>query len=350
MKKSSNSLGCVVYLHGNSGSRINSLELINWLLPLGLCLISFDFLGCGLSDGEFISLGIKETDQTLKVLRYFQERAPFINTFCLWGRSMGAVVALQTTIKLTSNDIPISCLVLDSPFSNLKHLCKELFIRHSKLPGFLFNMLWRIVRKRIQTLSQIDLDILDIKPSASACSIPAIYCSGFKDTFVSSEHSRLLYSLHKAEDKLLVNFDGDHNSRRPVELLESLINFLVYRMFKSSDQQHTAKLYGKIKKDCDENKPSTEKLAKSMTPSLLSFFDTEAMDLFLDKAFQDIDLNDLKEDSDLCDAVQSSGVHQESSLPSPPRSFDEFQKTKSYFESERTIYHHQMKLLNFFGK
>jgi hypothetical protein len=55
-------LPCVVYMHGNSSSRLEGLSSLSVVLTLGATLFSFDFCGSGLSDGEYVSLGSFEKD------------------------------------------------------------------------------------------------------------------------------------------------------------------------------------------------------------------------------------------------------------------------------------------------
>lgn len=38
---------CVIYLHGNSSARIEAIALVEYLLPYGISLCSFDFSACG---------------------------------------------------------------------------------------------------------------------------------------------------------------------------------------------------------------------------------------------------------------------------------------------------------------
>ena len=56
-----------------------------------LCL--FDFNGCGNSEGDYVSLGIGEKEETLRVMEEVKLRYG-TTEFLLWGRSMGAVTAL----------------------------------------------------------------------------------------------------------------------------------------------------------------------------------------------------------------------------------------------------------------
>ena len=55
-------LPCVIYLHGNCSSRLEALPVANILLPLNITVFTFDFSGCGHSEGEYVTLGYKEKD------------------------------------------------------------------------------------------------------------------------------------------------------------------------------------------------------------------------------------------------------------------------------------------------
>ena len=61
---------CVVFLHCNSGSRLEVKPLLEILLPMGIAVACFDFSGSGLSDGELISLGYHEVDDVEKIISH----------------------------------------------------------------------------------------------------------------------------------------------------------------------------------------------------------------------------------------------------------------------------------------
>lgn len=61
-------LPCVVYMHGNSSSRLEALGSLSLVLSIGATLLTFDFAGSGMSEGEYVSLGVFEKDD-LKVNR-----------------------------------------------------------------------------------------------------------------------------------------------------------------------------------------------------------------------------------------------------------------------------------------
>ena len=60
-------LPVVIYLHSHSGNRLEGLNLIELFCPnFGVCL--FDFSGCGHSEGDYVTLGIKEQNDLIAVM------------------------------------------------------------------------------------------------------------------------------------------------------------------------------------------------------------------------------------------------------------------------------------------
>lgn len=105
---------CVMYLHAHGGSVVDALSMRHYFLPrVAFCI--FDFAGCGLSEGEYISLGPKEKRDALIVIDYIRKEHNVGQVF-LWGRSMGAVASIMLA---SENPDAVSGLVLDSPFSDL---------------------------------------------------------------------------------------------------------------------------------------------------------------------------------------------------------------------------------------
>jgi len=212
---------CVIYLHGNSSCRLEALECVPYILPSNMTLMCFDFPGCGLSEGEYISLGWHERDD-IEVLIDYLRKERNVTTVGLWGRSMGAV----TSLLHGDRDPTIAGMVLDSPFSNLKNLVTELGTTHTKIPGFLISSVMGLVRSSIR--SRADFDCYDLKPieHVNECFIPALFATGLQDDFIKPHHTDELYKKY-AGDKNIVKFDGDHNSGRPSYFQDSVAIFFM---------------------------------------------------------------------------------------------------------------------------
>ena len=202
-------LPCVVYLHGNSSSRCEAIAEIKYLLPLNITVFSFDFSGCGRSEGEYISLGWYEKDDVECVINYLRKTNK-VSTIGLWGRSMGAV----TAIMYGDRDPSIAGLILDSPFASLRELIEELVKERVNLPNFILNQAIKLVKSTILKKAKFNLDNIEPKTYAVRCFIPALFCHGKNDTFVNVHHCKDLAEVY-AGDKNVIYVEGNHNSPRP---------------------------------------------------------------------------------------------------------------------------------------
>jgi pimeloyl-ACP methyl ester carboxylesterase len=54
----------------------------------------FDFAGCGLSSGEYVSLGHYEKDDLTTIVAHLRSK-DLVTRIALWGRSMGAVTSVM---------------------------------------------------------------------------------------------------------------------------------------------------------------------------------------------------------------------------------------------------------------
>jgi pimeloyl-ACP methyl ester carboxylesterase len=164
---------CVIYMHGNSSCRLEAIDLVGFLLPANITLFCFDFPGCGRSEGEFISLGWHERDDVNIIINYLRKER-FVSTVGLWGRSMGAVTALLHGDR----DPSIAALILDSPFSSMKGLVKELAQQYTKIPNFLVSSALGLINGSVKSRANFDID--DLKPidHVEKCFIPALFATG----------------------------------------------------------------------------------------------------------------------------------------------------------------------------
>lgn len=210
---------CVIYLHGNCSSRIESIHAVEFLLPLGITLFCFDFAGCGKSEGEYVSLGWHERDDVQTVINYLQDTGA-VSNIGLWGRSMGAVTALM----YVQRDRSIKGLVLDSAFSDLEMLFEELAKYYTDLPKLIISGVLPFFKKTIQSKADFDIEALVPITNADLIFIPALFVTGKSDDFVDPHHTKDLYERYGGNKKLII-VDGDHNTDRPDSLLEETAQF-----------------------------------------------------------------------------------------------------------------------------
>jgi len=218
-------LPCVVYLHGNSSSRCEAIGALGLLLALPATIFCFDFSGSGLSDGEYVSLGYWEKEDLSVVIEYLRSLKT-VDCIGLWGRSMGAVTALMHADR----DPSLAGLVLDSPFTNLRLLAKELVESGRYVSGFfssfLVDIALAVMKGTIQEKANFDLDNLVPIEHVGHTYVPALFAAGDKDTFILPHHARELYEAYAGEDKLWYIISGnDHNNIRPESFQQQVASF-----------------------------------------------------------------------------------------------------------------------------
>ena len=225
-------LPCVVYAHGNAGSQMDGIEVAAVCLPFGLAVFTFDFSGSGMSEGEWVTLGWKEADDLDKVIEWLK-RDGRVGEIAVWGRSMGAVTALlhgqrceQGTFR---GDHRPAAYVLDSPFSDLRRLVKDVVnsYRSLCLPSCVVGYTRQEARRYVKRKIGGDIFTVDTSKAAATCRSPALLASGVKDELVGPDHVTRLYEAY-AGDKCLVEFPtGDHNSERPAQFYDTAVVFLL---------------------------------------------------------------------------------------------------------------------------
>jgi len=228
---------CVVYLHGNCGSRLDALEILP-VLQQGMSLFAYDASGSGLSEGEYVSLGFYERQDLASVVE-FLHASHQVSTIGLWGRSMGAV----TSIMYAARDDSIACVVGDSPFANLRDLCGDLVQQHARwVPNTVVSAVVNKMRGRIIRMVGFDIDDLDTVSHGARSTVPAFLFHGEDDDFVLPKHSLRVANSY-AGPCLHRIVKGGHNSYRGDDLDSIVIPFLrLYLIEKPQEIARCAKV------------------------------------------------------------------------------------------------------------
>ena len=238
---------CVIYCHGNAGSRVDALPLLPILLPQGVSVCCFDFAGAGQSEGQFLSLGYFEREDLRTVIEFLKS-SQRISRIGLWGHSMGASSCLLYAAD-GANDA-VCAMVCDSPFSSLEAVIAETAasgkqrLSESGVPGIrlmpdmLIPMAVAAIRRSI--LSQATFDIREVNPlnKCGATLIPVLFGHGEDDDMVAPYHSQRLHDAYGG-NTTLIRFAGSHNSERGDLFLGTVTAFLM-ALLRPTDDAHPA--------------------------------------------------------------------------------------------------------------
>ena len=234
----------VVYLHGNSSSRIEGFRNAPDLLKNGINIVMFDFAGCGLSEGEYISLGWYEKDD-VELIIDFVEKLPGVLNIGLWGRSMGAA----TTMFYAHSDPRIKAICMDSPFGDFKLLAKELCLKYITLPNFVLTTAMNFVKNTVKEKCGLDIDKLKPILYANKTKTPAFFLHAVTDELISLEQTLKLVENYAGERFINV-VEGGHNSLRQKHVLEKIAKFFVTYLYKENEKEISS--YSKVNKLLNE--------------------------------------------------------------------------------------------------
>ena len=224
----SHEMPVVLYLHGNSSSRIEGLHISNELLKRNINVFLIDFAGCGLSEGEYISLGYHESNDVKNIID-FLEKIEGVGEIGVWGRSMGAATAMLYAHK----DKRIKAICLDSPFSDFIQLVKELIWSQINLPEILITGMLKIIRLSILNKNGLDIEKLRPIDYSSKTFQPIFFVHAKNDSLINIKHSMELLSKYGGNIKKMKCLEKlDHNSVRDSSTINEIGEFFELHLIK----------------------------------------------------------------------------------------------------------------------
>ena len=233
--RSSKIMPLVIYLHGNSSSRVDGYYVSHYLLRRGINVFLFDFAGCGKSEGEFISLGYHESNDIKIIIDYITNNIEGVGNIGLWGRSMGAA----TTMIYAHRDKRVKAICMDSPFADFEKLARELTLQQISLPGFLISIALSIIATTVK--SKNGLDIYKLKPieHAKKTKIPAFFIHAKNDELINVQHSEDLFKEYVGKKKFIIKLEtGGHNSGRGKIINNDIAEFFEKYLLKNDNDNN----------------------------------------------------------------------------------------------------------------
>lgn len=223
---------CVVYCHSHSGNRIEGIPLLQELVPeINLCV--FDFTGSGHSDGEFTTLGMKESHDLKAIIDTLKTKYE-TSGIALWGRSMGAVTCImyvdQFVSKNTSenfeDDSQIVCMLLDSPFGDIKTLIGDTMKAINNIPRWVTGTALLAIGGTVK--KNTGYDVLELKPvkHVKKSKIPALFMVGREDIITPPGEVKVIYEKYGADSKEYFLIDGEHHETREDKDIDYGIKFV----------------------------------------------------------------------------------------------------------------------------
>ncbi|CAD8127851.1 unnamed protein product [Paramecium sonneborni] len=208
---------CILYLHGYNGSRLEGVQYVPYVCKGDFDFCSFDFQGAGQSEGEYVTFGLKEVENTALVIKYLKQKYFHI---ILWGRSMGA----STALMYTQNNTNIKCLILDSPFLILEDVVLNLIKLKLHTPDIINKGLYELIRRCIAKLFHFQINKVQL-PLNLNITCPMLLLASKQDNLIPQYHFDTIFKGYLG-NKRMVTLQSNHNEQRSTEIIRTIMTFI----------------------------------------------------------------------------------------------------------------------------
>ncbi len=188
--------GTAIYLHGVGDNRQSGIGIADHFVPKGYDVLLYDSRAHGESGGSFCTYGFYEKFDLSKIINSISAQ-PII----LFGVSMGAAVALQTTAR----DPRISAVIAVACFSDLRSAAMR------RAPFFMTKAKVEQAFRLAEAEAQFVID--DVSPAqiASMITTPVLLVHGAADRETPASDSQRIYTALNGRKQLVLVPGKGHN-------------------------------------------------------------------------------------------------------------------------------------------
>ena len=251
-----------------------------------MVVLLFDFVGCGNSTGNHLTLGVNEAIDLAEILLHMYKKYTYDEIY-LWGRSMGAVCIinmlkntkdqiddlikkqeklirykklllkanglkkdLMDKISFLEKDIYkmrhiqvidkiVKGLVLDSPFTTASKMIKTAIKLYADTNSLTTTVLMQFLKYSIK--KNIGEEIIDLnrpKDLVSDLNYPAVFLIGEKDELISQKSFIKMFNSYGSDNKKMrLLIDTDHSDERSQEDIYFGVKFIKRLCAELKEQQ-----------------------------------------------------------------------------------------------------------------
>lgn len=193
--------GTVVVLHGVISSGRAMLPHARRLASHGYRAVLVDLRGHGQSDGWFMTYGLRESEDLLRVIDALEARRLIAGRLGVLGVSYGAT----TAIHLAGRDPRIDSVVAVAPFSTLRDVVPD--FGRTVLPGIGSLVPDHALEAGVDAAGRqadFDPDLADACQALQRTSAPVLVIHGEEDWMVPTYHGRRLHEAAPDHTELLL--------------------------------------------------------------------------------------------------------------------------------------------------
>lgn len=225
-------LPCIIYVHTNTRSLADAMELHPLALMTGFHLIAFDMPGAGKSEGTLSASCSTVISHIDNVISWTISNLN-VGEVVLWARGMATAAAVEYTSNSASHGLYrdlVKYLVLDTPYCSVKQVVDNVVQKYREKNVYsvispLFHACAFMFGREVT--SNLGADIYAVKPInfASRNKTPCLILRAKNDDFIPASHSDQFHSLW-AGPVNIVSMSGTHYSSRDRDIVLTAYDYL----------------------------------------------------------------------------------------------------------------------------
>lgn len=219
----------ILFFHGYRSPALRDFSGGFWIYyNKGYNILMVDQRGHGQSEGDVITLGIRERHDCLEWVKYCEQRFGTDTPLLVGGISMGAATVLMAA-ELLQDCKSVKGLLADCGYSSVEGIMKSV-IKTMKLP---VELSWWLVKWSAKLYGGFDVEESSAKSSLQNNRIPVIFIHGEEDRYVPSYMSyenaqackgpKEVFLVPKAGHGMSFYMDKEGYDRTVVTFVEKLL-------------------------------------------------------------------------------------------------------------------------------
>lgn len=197
--------GVALQFHGNAENMSSHYRFMQWLLPEGWDVITFDYRGYGDSEGESGDLSGTLADGKA-ALAWANSRAEELGVpLVIFGQSLGGNIALKSLLAPDAQTSRLKLVVIDSSFYSFQSIARE------KLSDVWF--LWPLQPLAYLLVANTLSAGPELQTPAASSVVakwPALFLHSKNDPVVSFRQGQLLYEAYPGEKAMWTTDEPGH--------------------------------------------------------------------------------------------------------------------------------------------
>ncbi|MET1159523.1 MAG: alpha/beta fold hydrolase [Thermoprotei archaeon] len=184
----------IVLIHGYTSSKWDedymkpALEVLG---KNGYTVLVVDMRGHGESDGEYTTLGYRESDDVVELVDFLRRNG--YGRIGVYGFSMGGAISIMTAAKTG-----VDAIVLDSPYVDVRSSGKRWIMRIPGVLGLLLRMAYPLIMFFTSRRIGVDPEELVMYKYAEKVHVPVMLVAPTRDDLISlDEYKKLEEVLRK---------------------------------------------------------------------------------------------------------------------------------------------------------